>query len=102
MTADTIFDDQMRVVFNAEPPEVKRRLNAKYPDSWVKVCVGTTGLVVSVEEYLYEDKYRDVLAMLRELLRKHDLPLYRRKPDRLETYLEATALRIIELVLDKK
>lgn len=99
---DTVYNQQMRPVFVDEPPEVLRRLKSKYPESWTKVCVGETATVVSITEYLYEDKYKNVLGMLNELLRKQDLAMYRRNPDRLKIYVESSARKIIETVLGDK
>jgi hypothetical protein len=96
---DTIFDDQMRPVFNNEPEVVKRRLQAKYPENWEKVCVGETGQVVSVTEYLHGIKYTAVRKLLEDLLRRQSLPAFQRNPERLNIYLDSGARRIIELVL---
>jgi hypothetical protein len=98
---DTVLNEFMVPVFSNEPTEVKRRLKAGYSETWVKVLVGDTGVVVTVPEYLYAEKYSDILEMLRELLRKQDLPMYRRNPERLEIYLQSTARKLIERVLDK-
>lgn len=96
---DTVFNKFMRPVFSNEPAEVRRRLRAAYSDDWVKVCVGETGQIVTITEYLYEEKFTDVLTMLKELLRKQDLPMYRRNPERLDIHLNSTAKKIIERVL---
>jgi hypothetical protein len=99
MMADTVFNNEMIPVFVNESATVKRRLKAPYPESWIKVCIGETGIVVTIAEYLYAEKYIDVLAMLNELLRKQDLAMYKRNPDRLKIYVESSARKIIELVL---
>lgn len=99
VTVDTVISKLKRPVFSAEPDMVKRRLRIDYPDNWEKVLIGETEQIVTILEYLYEDKYNDILAMLKELLRKQDAPLFRRDPERLNIYLEAAAKRIIERVL---
>ena len=97
---DTIFNEEMRPVFSDEPETVKRRLKAGFPDTWKKVLVGSTGLPVSIPEYLYEDKFNDVLRMIQDLIRRQDLAVYKRNPDRMKIYLEASAKKIIERVLE--
>lgn len=99
MAVDTVFNEQMRPAFVGEPAEVKRRLKAGHPEGWTKVCVGETGLILTVPEYLYEVKYAEVREMLKELLRKQNLPMYKRDPERLEIYLDSAARKIIEKVL---
>jgi hypothetical protein len=98
---DTVFDDSMKPVFTNVPEVVKRRLHASYPESWTKVCVGETGKIVHIEEYLYKEKFNGVVEMLDEVLRKRELPLYKRNPERFEVYLHSTARRIIEHVLEE-
>jgi hypothetical protein len=99
MTLDTVFNEGMRPVFVDDPSVVRRRLMASHPEDWTKVCIGETGQIVTVTEYLYEEKYRDVLAMLNELLRKQGLAMYQRNPERLKIYVEASAKKIIERVM---
>lgn len=93
---DTVFDNRGRPVFSQYPDEVKRRLKAPHSEDWVRVHVSETGAVVTVAEYLYQVKYIEIMEMLREILRKHDLALYRRSPERLDIYLESAARKIIE------
>lgn len=93
---DTIFNEAMHPVFVNEPAEVKRRLRAPHPESWTRVCIGETQQIVTVTEYLYEEKYKDVLAMVQELLRKQGLAMYQRHPERLKVYIESAARKIIE------
>lgn len=102
MAVDTVFNEGMRPVFVDEPEEVMRRLKATHPDSWTKVCIGSSGIIVTVDEYLYKDKYTTTVKMLEELLRKHDLAIYRRSPERLKIYVESTAKKMIELILGEK
>lgn len=102
MTFDTVFNANMRPVFVGEPETVRRRLAFPYPtDAWVKVCVGKTGRVVTIPEYLYEDKYDDVLRMIKELLEKQSFSLYQRDPARLDKQVERVARKIIERVLSQ-
>lgn len=96
MTVDTVFNEGMRPVFSDDPSVVRRRLMASHPKEWTKVCIGESGVIVTVTEYLYEEKYRDVLGMLQELLRKQGLAMYQRNPDRFKIHIEATAKRLIE------
>lgn len=101
MTNDTVFSEQMRPVFVDEPSEVKRRLKAPFPESWSIVCIGETQKIVSITEYLYEEKFTDVLGVLKELARKESLPIFRKNPERLDIHLEIAAKKIIERVLKK-
>lgn len=96
---DSILNSEMRPVFVDIPSEVKRRLSVRYPKEWTHVFVGETMTAVTITEYLYEDKFRDVRDMLNELLRKQDLSMYKRNPKRLAIYVDASARKIIELVL---
>jgi hypothetical protein len=96
MPADTVFNRDMRPVFVDERSVVRRRLKAGHPEDWVKVCNGETQQIVTITEYLYEDKYEDVLKMVDELLHKQDLAMYRRNPERLAIYKESAVRRIIE------
>lgn len=95
-THDTVFNDRMKPVFVDEPHVVKRRLHASHPESWSKVCIGETGLVVTIPQYLHAEKLSDIIMMLDELIRKSDLPMYKRNPARLKIYIESTAIRLIE------
>jgi hypothetical protein len=99
LVVDTILNKWMYPVFIQEPAVVRRRLLAPYSDDWEKVCVGVTGQVVTITEYLYAEKFKDILGMVEELLRKKDLPMYRRDPERLKVYVEAATKKIIERAL---
>lgn len=100
MAIDTVFNGEMRPVFAAEPPEVLRRLKSKqHPDTWEKVCVGETGRVITIPEYLYSEKYQDVQRIIKDVVSKSRLTMYERNPARLNVHIERTALRIIELIL---
>jgi hypothetical protein len=99
VVVDTILNKWGYPVFIQEPEVVKRRLLAPYSDDWAKVCVGSTAQVVTITEYLYAEKFKDILAMVEELLRKKDLPMYRRDPERLKLYVEAATKKIIERAL---
>lgn len=99
MTVDTVFNGQMRPAFVDDPAVVKRRLKAGHPEDWTKVCVGETGQIVTVAEYLYEEKFKEVRRLLKELMRKQTLPVYKRHPERLDIYLDSAARKIIEQVL---
>lgn len=93
---DTALNEVMRPLFSHEPAEMKRRLRAGYSKDCHKILVGETGTTVSVTEYLYEEKYKDVLAMVTELVRRQGLPVYKRNPERLTAYIEGAARKIIE------
>ena len=101
MTLDTVFNEGMRPVFVDDPSVVRRRLMASHPEDWTKVCIGETGVIVTITEYLYEEKYRDILAMVNDLVRKSGLPMYQRNPERLKVYIESSVTKIIERVLKK-
>lgn len=95
---DTVLSNEMNPVFVGDPYDVRRRLLAPHGESWSKVLVGASGDVVSIAEYLYEEKYKDVIRMIQEVLRKNELAMYQRNPDRLNSFIETTARRIIERV----
>lgn len=93
---DTVLSTEMRPVFVGDPFDVRRRLLAPHGESWSRVLVGATGDVVSIAEYLYEEKYKDTVRMINEVLKKSELSMYRRNPERLKSFIETTARRIIE------
>ena len=66
---DTVLDKKMYPVFVQYPDVDKRRLKAPYNDDWSKVDIGETGQIVTITEYLYEEKYQDFIKMVQELLR---------------------------------
>lgn len=98
MVMDTIFNNNMRVVFANEPEVVRRRLNAPHPEDWVHVCVGETQKIVTVPEYLYQEKYDFVVGSLKDLVSKKDAPMYRRDPSRFEAYIQRAAVKLIEQI----
>lgn len=93
---DTALNEVMRPLFSHEPEEMKRRLRAGYSKDCHKILVGKTGVAVSVTEYLYEEKYADVLKMVNELVRRQGLSMYKRDPERLKVYIEGATRKIIE------
>lgn len=97
---DTVFNAQMAPVWSNEPAEVMRRLKYGHSDSWAYVCIGSTGKIVSVSEYLYADTYKMVVKELTELLDKKDLAMYRRSPERLQTLVERISRRLIDSILE--
>lgn len=102
MSVDTVLNDRMRPQFVDEPHVVLRRLKAGHSESWTKVLVGATGLVVTVPEYLHGEKLETVEKALRDVLRASQLPMYKRTPAALDKHLRRTAERIIEVVEGKK
>lgn len=98
---DTALNEFMRPLFSHEPEEMKRRLRSGFSNDCTKILVGQTGTVVTILEYLYEEKYNDIMGMLKDLMRKQSLPMYQRNPERLEVYLQGAAKRIIERALEK-
>jgi hypothetical protein len=98
MKNDTVFNKDMRIVFSDEPHVVLRRLKHPYPETWSKVCIGDTELVVTIPEYLYRDTYKEVQGMLRGLVEQSKRPLYKRDPDRMDIHVQQLARKIIELV----
>lgn len=99
IVVDTILNKWTYPVFIQEPHRVRKRLQGPYSDDWEKVLVGSTGEVLTITEYLYAEKYKDILKMVQELLRKKDLPMYRRDPERLKLYVEKATKEIIERAL---
>jgi hypothetical protein len=98
MKNDTVFNKDMRVVFSGEPHDVLRRLKYPHPEAWAKVCIGDTGTVVTIPEYLYRDTYKEVQGMLRGLVEQSKRPLYKRDPERLDIHVQQLARKLIELV----
>lgn len=98
MSVDTVFNGEMRPVFVDDPPTVMRRLKAGHPEAWEKVCIGESGIIVTIPEYLYSDKYKTVQQLIRDVLKKQGFTLYKRDPARLDAEIERTARRIIELI----
>jgi hypothetical protein len=96
---DTVFDDNMRAMFSREPADVIRRLqHGGYPDNWSKVCVGATGAIVSIPEYLYGDLHKGIVNTLWELMEAREKPMYVRDPDRFKTLVERHARKLIERI----
>lgn len=102
MSIDTVFNGEMRVVFCDDSHVVLRRLKAGHPESWSRVCIGETNKIVSIPEYLHGEMLADVQKLIKDVLRKQALPVYKRDPSRLDTYIQQTALRIIDLVQKEK
>lgn len=98
---DIVCSTNMRPVFVGEPAEVRRRLKAPHPENWFKVLIGETQRIVTISEYLYEDKYDDVVKTLQDLVAKKDLAMYKRDPKRLQTHIERTATQLIKRILEK-
>lgn len=99
---DTVLNHLMNPVFAKEPVEVRRRLQHPYSETWESVLIGETKQVVSIPEYLYREKYDMVVGTLTEMLEKKDLAMYKRDPARLQAYVERTARKLIERILDEK
>jgi hypothetical protein len=92
---DTVLNAQMRPVFPGEPAEVRRRLRVAYSETWTHVLIGETMQVVTIAEYIYQEKWDLVVKQLEELVRKAQLPMYQRDSDRLKSHI----LRAAKLVL---
>lgn len=92
---DTVLNEHMRPVFPAEPEEVRRRLRAPYSETWTYVLIGETRQVVTISEYVYQEKWSLVVKQLEELVRKAQLPLYQRDSDRMKSHI----LRAAKLIL---
>lgn len=97
---DTVFNAAMRPVFSGEPSEVRRRLRSPYPEGWEKICIGETGVIVTIPQYLYAETYESVVQTLTEIARRGGLPMYQRDTARLETYIQRTAHVLIKRVLE--
>jgi hypothetical protein len=100
IVVDTVLNEFMRPVFPGEPDEVRRRLRSPYPEPWKFVLVGETKQVVTISEYLYQEKWETAVGMVKELLRKKDLAIYKRDPARLEAYIERTTRKILDMGKD--
>lgn len=98
---DTVFDVNMRVVCSREPADVIRRLQHGFPEDWVKVCVGATGVVVSVSDYLYGDLHGGIVKSLWELIEAREKAAYVRDPSRYEKLVDRYATRLINRVRDE-
>ncbi|QPX71410.1 hypothetical protein SscP1EGY_12 [Streptomyces phage SscP1EGY] len=92
---DTVLDEFMRPKFPGEPEEVRRRLRAPYSETWMYVLIGETREVVTISEYVYQEKWGTVVKQLEELVRKAQLPMYQRDSDRMKSHI----LRAAKLIL---
>lgn len=92
---DTVLNEQMRPVFPGEPQEVRRRLRAPYAQTWAYVLIGETKQVVTISEYIYQEKWVLVVKQLEELVRKAQLPMYQRDSGRMKSHI----LRAAKLIL---
>lgn len=92
---DTVLNEFMRPVFPGEPEEVRRRLRAPYSQTWAYVLIGETRQVVTISEYVYQEKWDLVVKQLEELVRKAQLPMYQRDSDRMKSHI----LRATKLIL---
>lgn len=102
MTHDTVFDRDMRIVFHSTPDTVLRRLKAKYPETWLSVCVGETQKVISIEEYIFKEKFTAVEDIVKEILDKKDQPIFRKMPERLDPHIRHAVRRIINVIQEGK
>jgi hypothetical protein len=93
---DTVLNQQMRPVFPGEPEEVRRRLRAPYSDTWTHVLIGETMQVVTISEYVYQEKWDLVVKQLEELVRKAQLPMYQRDSNRMKSHILMSAKRILQ------
>lgn len=100
VVVDTVLNEFMRPVFPGEPADVRRRLRAPYPEPWAYVLIGETKQVVTISEYLYQEKWETAIGMVKELLRKQSLSMYQRDPSRLEAHIERTTRKILDLGKD--
>lgn len=98
MTHDTVFDREMRIVFHGTPDTVLRRLKAKYPETWLSVCDGKTQKVVSIEEYVFKEKFTAVEEIVRDVLAKKDQAIFRKMPERLDPHIRHAVKRIINVI----
>jgi hypothetical protein len=91
---DTVFDKNMKVVFTGSPDTVLRRLKHRVEEGWTKVFIGESERIVSIEQYLFREKFDAVAELVRETVRKSKLPLYERRPERLEGLIGITVRQI--------
>lgn len=87
----------MRPVFPGEPEEVRRRLRAPYSESWTHVLIGETKQVVTISEYIHQEKWDDVVRHLDELVKKAQMPMYQRDKSKLQSHVLRTARRILDI-----
>lgn len=92
---DTVLNNHGRPMFPGEPEEVRRRLRAPYSEAWTHVLIGETKQVVTISEYVYQEKWDTVVKQLEELVRKAQLPMYQRDSDRMKSHI----LRAAKLIL---
>ncbi len=93
---DTVLNEFMRPVFPGEPEEVRRRLRAPYSETWTHVLIGETKQVVTISEYVYQEKWDLVVKQLEELVRKAQLPMYQRDANRMRSHILRSARQILQ------
>lgn len=96
MKKDTVFDNNMNVVFCRFPHEVEARLNAKYPDSWAHVMVGETRKMLTVSEYVNREFQAKTVEIIEGALERQSTRPYKGVARRL--YAERLTRQIIDLI----
>ena len=96
MQKDTVFNQEMNVVFSNTPIMTERRLRAKHPDTWAYVCIGETRQIVTVSEYVNREKFTAINKVVNEILeRQTERPL---KGHARKLYAERMTKKIIDLI----
>jgi hypothetical protein len=102
MAPDTVFDSEMRVVFHKDPETVLRRLKAPYPPVWSSVLVGESQTMMSIVEYVNQEKFEKVLDVVTDLTHKGRLPIFTDRPERLEAHIRKTVRQILEIMTEER
>lgn len=79
-----------------------RKLNRGYPETWEKVLIGETGILVTIPEYLFKETLVTTEKMLHELCAKQTLGLYQRNPDRWKEQVRRTAVQLIKRIREEE
>lgn len=93
---DTVVNKYGRPMFPGEPEEVRRRLRSPYSENWTHVLIGETMQVVTISEYVYQEKWGTVVKQLEDLVRKAQLPMYQRDSERMKSHILRAARSILQ------
>lgn len=93
---DTVLNNYGRPMFPGEPEEVRRRLRSPYSENWTHVLIGETRQVVTISEYVYQEKWDSVVKQLEDLVRKAQLPMYQRDSERMKSHILRAARSILQ------
>lgn len=98
MYFDAVLDEHMQPVFNGTPAAVGAWLKE---NSWAEhhdVCNGRTGRIMPVSEYIEEQKFQKILALVKEGLLAQDIATDRRESAGMVTRAHVLSRSIVEAI----